>query len=63
MASVMNRVFARDPAARQRSLKMRTYYVAPLVEDSGLVEWVKRTSGFRNCCQEVYVLDGMYDGR
>ena len=63
MAHILNRVFSIDPSCRQRSMKMRTFVVTPLTEDSGLVEWVPKTQGFRMCCQEVYVLDGRFDRR
>jgi len=63
MGSVLNRVFAGRIENRRRGMKVRTFAVTPLTEDSGLVEWVPRTTGFRQCCQEVYVLDGKYDRR
>lgn len=63
MAGILNRVFRKDPRSRRRNMKIRTFCVTPLTEDSGLVEWVARTAGFRHCCQEVYILDGRFDRR
>jgi len=63
MAGILNRVFSKDPASRQRNMKIRVFYVTPLTENSGIVEWVPRTTGLRHLCQEVYILDGRFDRR
>ncbi len=33
----------------------------PLTEDCGIIEWVRRTAGLRQCCQAVYEADGRFN--
>ena len=33
----------------------------PLTEDCGIIEWVSRTAGLRQCCQAVYEADGRFN--
>ena len=35
----------------------------PLTEDCGIIEWVPRTSGLRQCCESAYMAEGLYDRR
>lgn len=39
--SVINKLLSKDPHARRRRLKIRTYGVVPLNEEYGLLEWVR----------------------
>lgn len=56
-----NTPLTQDPGSRRRGLHLRRFAVAPLTEECGLVEWVPNTSTFRNCCQEVYSAEGLFD--
>lgn len=60
-AGVLNMMLAQDPCSRRRGLDLRRFAVAPLTEECGLVEWVFNTHTFRNCCQEVYMQEGLFD--
>ena len=61
LASVINHLFSLESASRRRQLKLRTFSVVPLTEDCGIIEWVPNTNGFRHCCQDMYVADGLFD--
>jgi serine/threonine-protein kinase ATR len=63
VAGVANALFAREPAASRRGLRLRRFAVQPLTEDCGLVEWVSHTATLRTCCQDVLEGHGMYSGR
>ncbi len=62
-AGVLNTMLAQDPCSRRRGLDLRRFAVAPLTEECGLVEWVFNTHTFRNCCQEVYMAEGLFDSK
>jgi len=52
---VVNRLFQLDADCRRRKLRLRTYAVLCLSEDTGLLEWVAHTAGMRNlisACQK-----------
>jgi serine/threonine-protein kinase ATR len=53
---VINRVLQRDPAGRQRRLRLRTYSVVCLNEECGLLEWVPNTTAFRHLIAEAYAV-------
>ena len=38
--SIVNKLLLKDPEARRRQLRIRTYAVVPLNEECGLLEWV-----------------------
>ena len=53
--TVINRLLRKAPATRRRQLRLRTFSVLPLTEDSGLIEWVNYTRTYRDIvrkCQE-----------
>lgn len=52
--SLVNVFLLRDPDARRRQLKIRTYAVTPLSEDSGLVEWVENLDALRTILIKIY---------
>jgi len=52
--SLINKLLKRDPEARSRQLRIRTYAVIPLNDDSGLLEWVPNTCGLRFLILELY---------
>jgi len=45
--NLLNRMFRKEPEARKRGLKMRTYMVVPTNETNGLIEWVNNLRGMR----------------
>ncbi|KAL3137629.1 hypothetical protein ABBQ38_004906 [Trebouxia sp. C0009 RCD-2024] len=63
VASILNGLFAKDPASRRRNLLIRRFAVIPLTEETGIIEWVPQTHGLRHCCQDIYIADGTYDKR
>ncbi|KAL0029509.1 hypothetical protein WJX79_000191 [Trebouxia sp. C0005] len=63
VASILNGLFAKDPASRRRNLLIRRFAVIPLTEETGIIEWVPHTHGLRHCCQDIYIADGTYDKR
>ncbi|BFZ53960.1 serine/threonine-protein kinase M1 [Savitreella phatthalungensis] len=52
--SVVQKMIQRDPAARKRQLKIRTYAVVALNEEHGLCEWVRNTRAFRDVMIKAY---------
>ncbi|KAI9025680.1 hypothetical protein DFJ74DRAFT_605145 [Hyaloraphidium curvatum] len=46
--TLVNRLLKKNPETRKRRLYIRTYFVTPLNEDSGMIEWVNNLVGFRN---------------
>lgn len=44
---IVNQLLAQDSESRQRRLNIRLYSVAPLNEDSGIIEWVPNLLGLR----------------
>jgi hypothetical protein len=44
---VLNALLARDPAARRRSIALRTYAVIPLADDCGILQWVDNLVAFK----------------
>mmetsp|Transcript_1655 Transcript_1655/g.2592 ORF Transcript_1655/g.2592 Transcript_1655/m.2592 type:complete len:3218 (+) Transcript_1655:318-9971(+) len=57
--NVINRLFLRDPHARKRKLRLRTYAVTCLNESCGLMEWVGNTTAFRHIVQHIYAEEGV----
>ena len=53
--TVINRFFKSNPDARQRRLRIRTYGVVTLNEDSGIVQWVPNTVPMRNVINKSYL--------
>ncbi|TPX39347.1 hypothetical protein SeMB42_g06371 [Synchytrium endobioticum] len=52
--SVINKLLKKDPEARKRNLRIRTYAVMPLNEECGLIEWVEGTTPIRHILQKLY---------
>ncbi|TPX33900.1 hypothetical protein SmJEL517_g03296 [Synchytrium microbalum] len=52
--SVINKLLKKDPEARKRNLRIRTYAVMPLNEECGLIEWVEGTTTIRHILQRLY---------
>lgn len=46
--TVINRLLKKNSESRRRNLRLRTFAVLPLTEESGLIEWVPKTIGFRH---------------
>jgi len=44
---LLNKLFRKDPEARKRDLRIRTYSVVPTGETSGLIEWIGNLRGVR----------------
>ncbi|KAJ3030098.1 UNVERIFIED_CONTAM: serine/threonine-protein kinase M1 [Siphonaria sp. JEL0065] len=57
---LINRLLKKDPEARRRNLRVRTYAVVPLNEECGIIEWVENTCGFRNIITKAYRAKGSY---
>ena len=54
-ASVINRLFRSDAQARRRpKLRLTTYGVFPMTEESGVIEWVPHTTAFRSILTDLY---------
>ncbi|KIZ00100.1 hypothetical protein MNEG_7860 [Monoraphidium neglectum] len=62
-AGVLNALMARDPAARRRSIALRTYAVLPLADDCGILQWVDNLVAFKSACEEVYTAEKLYNRR
>jgi len=62
-ASVVNRLLAKDPEGSRRKLRMRTYAVMILNEESALMQWVQMTSGLRREIDWCYQLCGQLESQ
>eukprot|EP01125_Pyxidicula_operculata_P018960 TRINITY_DN681_c0_g3_i3.p1 TRINITY_DN681_c0_g3~~TRINITY_DN681_c0_g3_i3.p1 ORF type:complete len:508 (+),score=60.48 TRINITY_DN681_c0_g3_i3:152-1675(+) len=56
--TMLNKLLKKDPESRQRHLKIRTYSVIPLNVESGLIEWVNNTCGYKPILQSLYTQIG-----
>jgi len=56
--TLMNELLSRDVDSRRRNLKIKTYAVIPLNEETGLIEWVPGLSGtlFVGCLLLYHIL-------
>jgi serine/threonine-protein kinase ATR len=43
--SLVNKLLSRDPDSRRRQLRIQTYGVTPMCEETGLIEWVSNLQG------------------
>ena len=50
--TVVNRLFAKDSQSRARDLKLSTYAVIPLTEQTGIIEWVNDLVPLRQVVRE-----------
>lgn len=55
--ALVNKLLKKDRQTRKRRLYVRTYFVAPLNEDSGMIEWVNKLAGYRNIIQALWGRD------
>ncbi|XP_011875240.1 PREDICTED: serine/threonine-protein kinase ATR [Vollenhovia emeryi] len=56
---IVNKYLQNDPESRQRRLYIRTYSVAPLNEECGLIEWVPNLVGLRPTITNLYKEKGI----
>ncbi|CAI5714782.1 unnamed protein product [Hyaloperonospora brassicae] len=52
--SMINRLLQKDKEGRKRKLRLRTYAVVCLNEESGLMEWVRHTKAMRQLIGQIY---------
>eukprot|EP00977_Amphora_coffeiformis_P015047 scaffold4341_cov161-Amphora_coffeaeformis.AAC.1 len=52
--NVINRLLSSDRSAQHRRLRLRTFAVTCLSEDTGILEWVPKTNSLRNLVLESY---------
>lgn len=52
--SLVNKLLARDVDSRRRQLRIQTYAVTPLDEETGLIEWVHNLIGYRTAAYQFY---------
>lgn len=57
---IVNQLLSRDSQSRQRRLNIRLYSVAPLNENSGLIEWVPNLLGLQPIIRNLYQKHGKY---
>lgn len=57
---IVNKYLQKDPMCRQRRLYIRTYSVAPLNEQCGLIEWIPNLVGLRKIIVDLYKRKGIY---
>ena len=46
--NLINKLFIRDPEARKRNLRVRTYTAIPLNETNGIIEWINNLQSLRS---------------
>ena len=49
---------ANDKKSRELNLSLRSYFVVPLGEKKGLIEWIPNLKGFKDCCKPIYTREG-----
>lgn len=59
---VVNLYLHREAESRQRRLCIRTYSVAPLNEECGIIEWIDNLVGLRPILIKIYKQRGIYKG-
>lgn len=52
--TIVNQYLHKDPVARQRRLKIRTYSVLPLNEECGIIEWISNVVPLRPALIKIY---------
>ena len=52
--SLVNKLLAQDMDCRRRQLRIQTYAVTPLDEETGLIEWVPNLTGYRTAAYQFY---------
>lgn len=57
--AMVNRLLKKDLETRNRELRIRTYSVLPLSDNSGILNWVPNTNGLRGVITDVYAMDGL----
>ncbi len=55
----VNRLLDADVGGRTRKLRLRTYAVTCLNEETGLIEWMPRSTGFRYVVSDTYTRNGV----
>uniref|UniRef100_A0AAV1TA85 Serine/threonine-protein kinase ATR n=1 Tax=Peronospora matthiolae TaxID=2874970 RepID=A0AAV1TA85_9STRA len=58
--SMINRLLQKDKEGRKRKLRLRTYAVVCLNEESGLMEWVQHTKTMRQLIGQIYKTERGY---
>ena len=58
-AALLNRFLGKDSEGRKRGLRLRTYMVVCLNEESGVMQWVGNTGGLRGEVHKVYTSLGL----
>lgn len=53
LAPVVNRIFGQSSLLQSRGIRMRSFYVAVLTENCGLIEWIPNTSTLKATCCEI----------
>ena len=56
---MVNRLLKKDLETRKRELRIRTYSVLPLSDNSGILNWVPNTNGLRGVISDIYAMDGL----
>ena len=46
---------ANDKKSRELNLSLRSYFVVPLGDKKGLIEWIPNLKGFKDCCKPIYI--------
>lgn len=57
--AMVNRLLKKDLETRRRDLRIRTYSVLPLSDNSGILNWVPNTNGIRGVISDIYAMDGL----
>ncbi|KAI9912292.1 hypothetical protein PsorP6_008991 [Peronosclerospora sorghi] len=58
--SMINKLLQKDREGRKRKLRLRTYAVVCLNEESGLMEWVKHTKAMRQLIGQIHKTERGY---
>jgi serine/threonine-protein kinase ATR len=58
-SAMVNRLLKKDLETRRRELRIRTYAVLPLSDNSGILSWVPNTNGLRGIISDMYAMDGL----
>ncbi|DBA03530.1 TPA: hypothetical protein N0F65_011431 [Lagenidium giganteum] len=58
--SMINKLLQKDPEGRRRKLRVRTYAVVCLNEESGMMEWVRNTKAMRQLIGQIHKTERGY---
>lgn len=58
--NLLNQFFTRDAETRKRQLRIKTYFVVALSDNTGLIEWIPKLKAYKSIIEGQYRINGGY---